>query len=97
VGFLENAIIRIISNFKYKHVHAEVRHKKEKIYVGISTFRFNAKTQNVDEVKEYLLKHLEVGEDYFRVKKARAIGQEVAAVMEMFKGAKKCIPELSLL
>ncbi len=52
---------------------AEVQYKKEKAYVGISTFRYNMKSQNVEEMKEYLLKNLEIGQEYFRLKRARAV------------------------
>ena len=78
-------------------MQAEVQHKKDKAYVSISTFRYNPKTQNMEEMREYILKHLEIGQEYFRLKRARAVGQEMGALADILKSSKRSIPEFSLL
>jgi hypothetical protein len=51
----------------------------------------------MDFNKEFLLRQLDVGEEYFRVKKGKAVAQEIAWVCEIFRNARRNLPEFSLL
>lgn len=53
--------IRIITNFKYKHIRAEIeQHKKDKLYVGVHLKRYSTQQQNLEDTKGFTLKLVDV-------------------------------------
>lgn len=66
--------IKIIMNIKMKHVSATLKTKKEKVYVDISLKKFdNQATQALVEISGIVLKNIEIGMEYFTVKKSRIV------------------------
>lgn len=66
--------IKIIMNIKMKHVSATLKTKKEKVYVDISLKKFdNQATQALVEISGIVLKNIEIGMEYFTVKKSRVV------------------------
>ena len=89
--------IRIIMNFKYKHTRIDIIQKKEKRIVSVNLTRYNHKSQNLEEVKGFLLKHLEIGQEYFYSQRNKFIHEEIATLKELICNAKKKIPVISLI
>lgn len=66
--------IKIIMNIKMKHVSATLKIKKEKVYVDIGLKKFdNQATQALVEISGIVLKNIEIGMEYFTVKKSRIV------------------------
>ena len=84
-------------NFKYKHTRINISYKKEKIQANIDLTRYNQEKQNVESVKGFLLKHLEIGQEYFSQQRNKFIREEVGILRELLWRAKKSIPEFSLI
>lgn len=98
VGYLENMSIRIITNFKYKHIRTNIeQHKKDKLYVSVHLKRYNNQQQHLEDTKGFMLKLLDVKENYFQAKKNRVIMEEMNILVDILRRSKKIIPELSLI
>jgi hypothetical protein len=89
--------IRIIINFKYKHTRFDFTHKKDKVTLNVDLRRFSQPSQNLEDVKGFTLKQLEVTEHYFHSQKSKAITAEINTLKDLLKKTKACIPEFSLL
>ena len=80
--------IRVIINFKFKHINANVKYKKKDMVVDVDIRRYNMGSQNLEESKGFVLKNVEVGEGFFRDKIGRVMEKEMERIREVFKMSK---------
>ena len=63
----------------------------------VATARYNPSSQLMEYHKEFVLRQVDVGEEYFRGKKAKLVAQEIGWLCELLRNAKANLPEFSLL
>jgi hypothetical protein len=72
IGYLDNMQVKIIINIKLKHISIAFKTKKEKIFAEIEIRKYDhSVTQDLTSLKGVVLKSLEVGIEYFKIKKRR--------------------------
>lgn len=98
IGYLDNMLVKIVINIKLKHVTPAFRTKKDHVFADIEIRKYDhSDSQDLATVKGITLKSLEVGIEYFRVKRRRVAEKEAAAIGEILRNAKAAIPEVSLI
>ena len=53
--------------------------------------------QNVEEVKGFVLKYLEVGKEYFCQMKSKVILEDIQTIKDVLFNCRKFIPDVSLI
>jgi len=61
--------IKIILNIKLKHIGIKARLKKDKIYIDVEVRRFEYLLQSLVVCDEIILKNIEIGLEYFKLKR----------------------------
>lgn len=61
--------IKIILNIKLKHIGIKSRLKKDKIYIDVEVRRFEYLLQSLVVCDEIILKNIEIGLEYFKLKR----------------------------
>lgn len=79
-------------NIKLKHVTPNFWAKKDKVYADLNIRKYDHNSQDLTSLKGITLKGLEVGSEYFRVKKSRQAEKEAASIMEILRNSKTAIP-----
>ena len=59
--------------------------------------RYNQGVQNVEDVKGFVLKHLEVGKEYFCQMKSKVILEDIQIIKDVLFNCRKFIPDISLI
>jgi hypothetical protein len=76
-----------------KHITPSFKAKKDKIYAEVDIRKYDSqKSQDLIEMKGVILKNIEVGIEYFKIKKSRITEREVANICEVLKSARGRIP-----
>lgn len=98
IGYLDNMQVKVVINLKLKHVAPNFRAKKDRVFaeIDIRKYDFNG-SQDLIPLKGVVLKSLEVGSEYFQVKKRRISEKEAANIRDILRNAKTNIPEVSLI
>ena len=98
IGYLDNMQVKVVINLKLKHVTPNFRAKKDRVFVEIDIrkYDFNG-MQDLVGLKGVVLKSLEVGMEYFQVKKRRIAEKEAGTIGDILRNAKSSIPEVSLI
>jgi hypothetical protein len=90
--------IKIVINIKLKHVTPSFRTKKDKVFAEIEIRKYDhSGSQDLVGMKGVVLKSLEVGLEYFRLKRRRIFEREAMAIRDILKKAKASIPQASLI
>jgi len=61
--------IKIILNIKLKHIGIKARLKKDKICIDVEVRRFEYLLQSLVVCDEIILKNIEIGLEYFKLKR----------------------------
>lgn len=69
LGFVEKMQIKIIINIKIKHINVYFKAKKDKIIAEIEIRKYDLKIEDLVQMKGIVLKNIDVGVEYFKIKK----------------------------
>jgi hypothetical protein len=73
--------VKVVINIKMKHISPTFKVKKDRVFAEIDIRKYDHQnTQDLVPMKGIVLKSLDVGAEYFRVKKRRICEKEAANI-----------------